>query len=274
MTKALFASVLIASLSASSVGYAASSLKPHRAVYDLVLDQASNRSGITSMEGRIVYEVTGSACEGFASRYRFQTEVRVGGKDFINDQRNTTFESGDGTSFNFVTQYYLNGQLEQDMRGAAEKTDEGLEVKISKPEEREVVLEDAVFMNTHMEMIMEAATKGETVMQARVFDGSDDGDSLVDTTTIIGVERSLDNAQKDEPETVLKALGTKTAWPVSVSYFNADQIIGGGERIPHYQISFLLQSDGISRDLKMRYTDYSLFGTLVNIEYLPSEPCN
>ena len=273
MMKTLCASLVMVGV-LSSAADAAAKLMPHRAVYDLVLDQASNRSGITSMEGRIVYEVTGSQCEGFASRYRFQTEVAVGGKEFLNDQRNTTYESADGESFNFVTQYYLNGQLEQDLRGSAESTATGLEVTLSKPEPREITLESAVFMNRHMEMIMEAASKGETVMTARVYDGSDDGDSLVDTTTIIGTERSLNGVQKDEPDTILKALDTKTAWPVSVSYFNVDTIIGGGERIPHYQISFLLQEDGVSRSLKMRYTDYSLVGTLVNIEYLPTAPCD
>ena len=34
---------------------AAQTLLPHRAVYDLVLDQASDRSGITGIAGRMVY---------------------------------------------------------------------------------------------------------------------------------------------------------------------------------------------------------------------------
>ena len=35
-------------------------LAPHRAVYDLVLNKASDRSGITGITGRMVYEFNGS----------------------------------------------------------------------------------------------------------------------------------------------------------------------------------------------------------------------
>ena len=49
---------------------AASPLMQHRAVYDLVLARASERSGITGIDGRMVYELRGSACEGYAVRFR------------------------------------------------------------------------------------------------------------------------------------------------------------------------------------------------------------
>lgn len=253
--------------------FAADLLKPHRAVYDLSLDQSSNRSGITAMSGRIVYEITGSSCDGYASRYRFKTQVDVGGKDFVNDQRSTTFESADGKSFDFATQYFLNGQQEQDLRGSATRKGAGIAVAISKPEEQAVELEDAIFMNRHMEMILESAKREETILTAKIFDGSDDGDSLVDTTAIIGTPRLLEGAQSNEPEKVVESIGAVNAWPVSVSYFNDDQLVGGGERVPNYQISFLLQEDGVSRNLKMRYTDYSMKGVLVDLEYLPASTC-
>ncbi|MEM9677198.1 MAG: DUF1849 family protein, partial [Pseudomonadota bacterium] len=84
------ATVLIAPIAHAS---AIDALKPHRAVYDVKLEKASDRSGIRAMDGRIVYEIKGSRCEGFAVRFRFLTRVRSARKTFTSDQRNATFES-------------------------------------------------------------------------------------------------------------------------------------------------------------------------------------
>lgn len=253
----------------------AAQLKPHRAVYDLELDQSSNRSGIKSIYGRIVYEISGSECEGFATRYRFKTEIDAGGKiKMTNDQRSTTYESADGNNFNFATQYFLNGQQEQDLRGVAERADGNIAVTITKPDPRDVSLDDALFMNQHMTKILNAADAGETLVSEKIYDGSDEGDQLIDTTAIIGAEKTLNSALKNEPEAVVETIQSSKAWPVSVSYFSNSQVSGGGERLPTYQISFLLQEDGVSRSLKMRYPDYSMIGTLTNIEYLKAEPCD
>ena len=50
----------------------------HRAVYDLALDKASDRSGIIGLRGRMVYEFNGSPCEGYTVNFRFVTQDRHG----------------------------------------------------------------------------------------------------------------------------------------------------------------------------------------------------
>ena len=57
---------------------AARMLAPHRAVYDLALDKASDRSGITGITGRMVYEFNGSACDGYTVTFRFVTRIDTG----------------------------------------------------------------------------------------------------------------------------------------------------------------------------------------------------
>ena len=260
-------------VSAGAAG-AASGFLPHRAVYDLELKEASDRSGIRGMYGRIVYELTGSACDGFSSRYRFNTRVQIGGRTLDNDQRSSTYESPDGSRFNFVTQYYLNGQKEQDLRGSATRDASGVSVSLKKPDERNVSLEPAIFMNQHLVKIIEAARAGDAVLTARIYDGTDDGDRLVDTTTIIGKEKPGANSRDGEPEKLSSKFEGKAAWPVSVSYFKTGKVEGGGERTPSYVVSFLLQEDGVSRDLTMRYDDYAMKGTLKQIEYLEISACD
>ena len=45
-------------------------LSPHRAVYDLVLDSTKPSGNIETAKGRIAFEFTGDACEGYALSFR------------------------------------------------------------------------------------------------------------------------------------------------------------------------------------------------------------
>lgn len=248
-------------------------LLPHRAVYDLTLVEASERSGISAMNGRIVYEVTGSRCEGFSTRFRFFTDVRTPRKNFTNDQRTTGYESGDGKTFNFITQSYLNGQLEQDLRGEAQRTADATNVTLSKPEERELTLPPAVFMTGHIIKIIEAAQAEQTFYTTPVFDGSEGGDELVDTTAVIGKMRKDGGKMEGEEDSLARKFAGESTWPVSVSYFSTAPQTEEGEKLPIYQVSFTLHESGVSRGLTMRYEDYSLKADLTRIEYLEKTPC-
>lgn len=270
----LFASAYLALGSVCAMAGGLDSLLPHRAVYDLSLIEASERSGILGMNGRIVYEITGSKCEGFAVRFRFFTEVQTARKSFTNDQRSTSFESGDGRSFTFVNQSYLNGQLEQELRGSAERQGDVTNVALSKPQELEVELGGSIFMNEHVAMLVEAAKNHESFVTAKIFDGSNDGDELVDTTAIIGKVRPEIVELEGEPETVSSQFQDIAGWPVTVSYFTTSGVDGRGEKLPDYQVTFLMHESGVSRDLKMKYSDYALKGDLKNIEFLKLNACD
>ena len=271
-TSAVLSFLPLLGASASAAGI--DSLLPHRAVYDLSLIKASDRSGITGMNGRIVYEVTGNKCDGFSVRFRFLTEVQTSRKSFTNDQRTSSFESGDGRSFSFINKSYLNNQLEQELRGSAERDDGKVLVNISKPEPAEIELGDAVFMTEHIAMLIDAARDQQSFVTAKVFDGSDKGDELVDTTAVIGKRRATMVDVEGEPSEVSNQFADSAAWPVSVSYFSTSPSAEQGERLPVYQVSFIMHESGISRDLKMIYDDYSLKGDLKQIEFLKPVGCD
>ncbi len=249
-------------------------LRPHRAVYDLSLANSSDRSGIVGMTGRIVYEMTGSKCEGYAVRFRFFTQVQSSRKSFTNDQRTTSFESGDGKTFSFVNQSYLNGQLEQELRGKAKRDGQSTTVTITKPKSADVKLGSSIFMTQHIGMLIEAAQRQQTIVTAKVYDGSENGDQLVDTTAIIGKRRAEITNLTGEPATVSTQFSGENAWPISVSYFSTADSQTQGERLPVYQVSFVMHESGVSRDLKMQYDDYALKGDLKVIEYLKAEACD
>lgn len=266
-TTAILASVLIVGATASGLARsdAIRGLVAHRAVYDIDLLKSSDRSGIRAMNGRIVYEITGSVCEGFAVSFRFVTRINTGRKSFVTDQRTTTFEDGAGKNLRFLTKSYVNDQFEKEVRGNAKRTDSGVDVSISKPESKNLQLGNAIFTTEHLARIIEKAKIGETFFTADVFDGSDSADELMATTAVIG-KKSVDKPAGFD------ILDGKPSWPVSISYFSLKNE-QRGENLPVYRVAFDLYENGISSNLKLYYKDYSLKGALRSVKLLPTTKC-
>ena len=53
-------------------------LAPHRAVYDLKLKEAHGQRSLQSARGRIVYDFSGTACDGYTLKFRQVTELDSG----------------------------------------------------------------------------------------------------------------------------------------------------------------------------------------------------
>lgn len=267
---------LVPTVLACTAGTAAASgfdmLSPHRAVYDLVLDEASERSGIESMNGRIVYEVTGNECDGISVRYRLVTNISTANESYQTDQQTATFESPDGLEFNFLTKSFVDQRPESTVKGTAIRTPEGVKVSLAQPDPRDIELPPAIFISSHLIDVIDAAKRGERMVKRDIFDGSDGADEVVATATFIGEGRVADELLEGESPQAIAAVKESRAWPVTVSYF--DKGLGRtAESVPVYEASFLLYENGISRKLVMRYPDYSLAGHLTSLEILKKEPC-
>ena len=264
--------VLLATLSTSLLSLtpalAAPVLAPHRAVYDLVLDQASDRSGITGLSGRMVYEFNGSACEGYTVKFRFVTQIATSENTRLTDQQTTTFEDGEGKTFSFVTKSFVDQNLDREVKGTATREANGLKVALEKPSAGSVDLAKTQFPTQHLVELIDKAEKGETFYETNLFDGSEDADKVMTTTVIVGKPAS---APADDPErpALAKFAGDKV-WPVDIAYFDMS---GDGEETPQYRISFKLHQNGVTRDLTMDYNDFSMRGKLVNLQMLPETAC-
>lgn len=250
---------------AAAHAQSAAVLAPHRAVYDLKLDKATERSGISGISGRMVYEFNGSACEGYTVTFRFVTEIDTADNSRVTDQQTTTFEDGEGKTFNFVTKSYVDQTLDRELRGEASKETDAVEVKLDKPQEMDVKLQATQFPTQHMLELLDKAEKGDTFYETTLFDGSDEADKVMTTTVVIGKPASEKQGDPELP--VLKALGGDRFWPVDIAYFDLQG--EGGEETPDYRISFKLHANGLTRDLVMDYGDFSMTGTLVDLNMLP-----
>jgi hypothetical protein len=243
-------------------------LAAHRAVYDIALDEATDRSGIVGMTGRIVYEFQGTKCDGYTTNFRFVSRIRSASGDRLTDQQTTTYEDGSGDLFRFVTKTYVDEKLDHELSGTATHEDDALVVELKKPDREELVLDTALFPTAHIEDLLERAEAGETVYEKRIFDGSEDGDRIMTTTVILGPEKTGINGDAENAG----PLRDEPYRNISISYFDASND-ASGEALPEYAIAFKLYRNGVTRDLAMDYGDFSLTGELTELEMLPQENC-
>ncbi|MEP9398436.1 cell envelope integrity EipB family protein [Mesorhizobium sp. KR2-14] len=252
--------------------FAGAPLVPHRAVYDLSLDKASDRSGISSLAGRMVYEFNGSPCEGYTVKFRFVTQIATGGNARMTDQQTTTFEDADGKTFSFVTKSFVDQHLDHEVKGMATREANGVKVAMDRPEKSTLELPATQFPTQHLVELIDKAKAGETFYETSLFDGSEDADKVMTTTIVVGKQAGVDKA---DPETgALKTLAKDKYWPVDIAYF--DESSGGGEEVPEYRISFKLHENGLTRDLVMDYGEFSMAGKLVDLTLFdtPTQVCS
>ncbi len=236
-------------------------LVPHRAVYDIVLADATERSGITGINGRMVYEFHGSPCEGYTVSFRFVTRIQTAEMSRLTDQQTTTYEDADGKSFNFVTKSYVDQTLDREIRGKARREEGKTVVELEEPEDVDVQLAATQFPTQHLFELIEKAEAGETFYETSLYDGSDEADEVMMTSVVIGKESAPKPGDAELP--VAKAIKPESFWPVSIAYFDQSEEVG--EIVPDYRINFKLHENGITRDLTMDYGDFSMKGKLVDL---------
>ena len=253
------------------------SLAPHRAVYDLRLAKAHGSRAIEAVRGRILYDFSGNACEGYALQFRQVSELDSGeGKAAISDLRSTTWEDAAAKTFRFNSQNLLNEQQTEAVDGHAERASGEVTVSLSKPTEKRFTEPvNAVFPTEHMRRIIAAAREGKTILEFPVYDGSESGEKLYNTLTIIGRAIAPGAKAVDDAGEKILALAKLTRWPVTISYFEQENAKAerAGEQTPVYAIGFELYENGISRALTLEYPDFTISGKLTSLEMKKDIPC-
>ncbi len=250
-------------------------LVPHRAIYDLTLGETRENSQIVGVRGRILYDFGGNACDGYSLDFRQVSELDSGeGKVATSDLRATTWEGGDAKSFKFTSQNFLDENLVDAVDGRAERSAGATAVNLAKPERK--VLEvgaGVVFPTEHMLRVIAAARAGKTILDFPVYDGSDTGEKVYDTLTVIGRKLAADERKHGDAADGEPKLAGVARWPVTISYFDRDFRPKSGEQTPVYAIGFELYENGISRALSLDYNDFVVSGKLTSLEIKQPKPC-
>ncbi len=163
-------------------------LASHRAVYDLKLAQSRGKRPMSAVSGRILYDFSGSPCEGYALQFRQVSQLDSGeGKVSLSDLRATTWEEGAAQAAALpFAEFPRRPSARRGRRPgrAAEKRDR----RQADQAGRQVagLRRHVVFPTEHVRRIIAAAREGKTVYEAVVYDGSESGEKLYDTLAVIG----------------------------------------------------------------------------------------
>lgn len=261
--------LIVPCLWAGSAPAEAAAMLAHRAIYDLSLDVDPSRPMVETARGRIVFEFSGSPCEGYTQNFRQVAELAGSeiGQRLI-DSRSLSFEEAGGKVMHYNGSITINDGDAQETDGTAEKIDSALKVSLVKPETETLSLKrTAMFPTEHYQQIIVAAMKGETALEAPVFDGNGDGKTVSDTFAIIG--KALPETKAGDA--IKKAgFGSMKRWPVTISYFDGE---GQERETPSYVMSMELLENGVADALVLNYGDFVLKGALRQVDALPQKAC-
>ena len=111
------------------------------------------------------------------------------------------------------------------------------------------------------------------ILDFPVYDGSDTGDKVFNTLTVIGHKIAPDERNHDD------AAADRTKACFSAALAGHDQLFrkgksaNSGEQTPAYSIGFELYENGISRALTLDYNDFVVDGKLTSLEIKDQKPC-
>jgi hypothetical protein len=271
-------SVQLAALAAIAVALAggtasAATIASHRAIYDLALLSADSKANVADVDGRIAFEVQGSACDGWTVTFRMVNRFRPNDGDVrIIDSQSTSFESGDGLQLSYNSKEFVNQkpQDEQRINVSRRAADaEGQGVQAGSDGKAFTVPAGALFPIHHQLKLQDEAAAGETRDKSLVYDGSD-GDTSYRVITFIGAKKPAGANAHDSANAEAAVLKDFASWPVSISYY---KIAADSVDTPTYQVGFDLYENGVATSLRLDYGDFVLGGELKKLELLKPEPC-
>src|SRR5438105_6916405 len=212
--------------SGESQAAAGGAFLPHQALYELSLVKSRGANAINAARGRILYDFSGSSCEGYTSEFRQVSELNSGeGKSTLSDLRSTSWEDGEGKSYRFKIDTRMNDSAAPPVDGMAERVGDHISVKLKQPSAKTFNLEGSVvFPTEQIHKIIDAARAGKSVLELTVYDGSDNGEKVYNTLTVIGQAIPGDRSiALPDPSTANDKMRALTRWPVTVSYYDRDQ---------------------------------------------------
>lgn len=242
-------------------------LASHKAIYDIRMKSTQTGSQVLDVRGKMLFTFKKS-CDGWISNHQFSLDYQYTGTPPLDvESKFTSFEGFNGKLLNFSSSRVTNGEPDQQLRGLATISGgAGNIARFSIPEDLSFPLTGTtLFPAAHTIKLIEAAQKGEKIVNAQVFDGSDDK-GPVEINAVIGkkilpqIDGKLD-----------KALTGGSGWLMRLAVFpNADD---DNQTTSDYEMTMNLLENGIIRDMTVDYHNFSVSQKLIAVEPLKEDKC-
>jgi hypothetical protein len=257
---------MVASAMLLALPVAAAEILPHRAFYEMQLDEAQTRSNIADVEGFMLFEWRDS-CDGWSVTQKLAMTVYYStGETTDFGWTLNSWEAKNGLKYGFFVRRMQDGQEQQALRGSAELQGAGKPgtAHYTEPERKDLELPaGTLFPTTHTVRALEEAEAGRTLFWSEVFDGSDEK-GLFGVGVLIG-KRAESPADPDAP----KELQGVPSWRMGLAFFPHES----KELEPEHEQNVRLYRNGVAEDLVLQYGDFSVRTILKKLETLPAPDC-
>lgn len=240
-------------------------LVPHRAVYSMGLSTMKPGAGIAAANGTMSYEFDDS-CDGWVVENRIAiTYAYAEGGQVLSTTDFITWESKDGLHYKFRMRNTRDGQITEDVEGAADLKGKGKAgvAKFQRPEPMTMKLpKGTVFPTEHTLRLLNAAESGGRSLFRVVFDGTGT-DGPYEVNALIGSPSQTFPASTPDP------LLASPSWPMRLAFFPVDS----KDPLPNFEMAQIYHLNGVSQEIVQSFKNFSLKGKLQSIEALPRKRC-
>ena len=262
----------------------------HNAVYDLKLTAVKRGAKILDVAGQMEFDLV-QACDGWKSQHGFDLRY-----DYIDGPARhvesifSLFESDLRPEFAFYSIRFIDGNLGEDYSGQVGLKDERLQGEIidnAQQMKLPVTLSgDMVFPQAHMKKLLEAARKGKKMVNMRVFDGTVKDKAFYVTAFITPVKKThtAQNNNTSDLTPVAHEPSARAAidtdllsgrgWSVRLAFFPLEEGVQDETAFPEYEMTVLLEDNGIISEMIVEYSDFTVTQTLQSLEKRQKEGCN
>ena len=242
-------------------------LASHKAIYDIRMKSAQTGSQVLDVSGKMLFMFKKS-CDGWISNHKFVLDYQYTGTSPVQiESKFTSFEDFSGKLLNFSSSRLTNGEQDQQLRGIAKLPQEQKGIATySIPDDLSFSLaETTLFPAAHTMKLIEAAEQGKKIVNAQVFDGSDEK-GPVEMNAVIGKKRLF------QPDPKLdKTLTSGNGWSMRMAVFPTAG--DDNQTVSDYEMTMNLLENGVIRDMTVDYHNFSVTQKLVAAEPLKEDKC-
>jgi len=248
-------------------------LTGHNAVYAMSLASTKLSGSVVGASGKMNYKFSDS-CDGWTVENKTTlTFVYSEGPPVETVWEFLTWEAKNGKRYRFHVRSTRDGEVDQEVEGKAEIDGggKGGMVTFTQPEPRAISLpKGAMFPTAHTLKVMEAARKGDRLVDKTLFDGSGE-DGPYEVSAIIGKMTAANSnvSPAEDNRAVDASLLSGQSWRILMAFFP----LAGREASPDYEVWARYYENGVADELLQSFGNFTLKGALEKLEPLPKPDC-
>lgn len=246
------------------VSLADTDLVPHRALYSMRLLRGG---GIMGASGLMTMSIE-QTCEGWVFTQDMDAVFAMdGGLDVRQKALSTSWESIDGSAFQFASRIETDGIVEQ-ARGRANFDGDVGSAAYDAPAKVAIALDtDTLFPISHTAWLIEQAKAGERQASRVVFAGSEE---LAPELINAFIGNTGDEGDTPQGVQVLdNPLTAGEGWPMTLAFYD----VGDQEGVPTFEMRTLQLANGVAPWLVMDFGDFSTLLVAEKLEPIDPPSC-